>query len=213
MPGPGGGNSILVICWHVAGNLRSRFTDFLTSDGEKPWRNREEEFQDRAATRAELLAHWEMGWSALLDALAGLTDSDLARTVTIRGQPLRVHEALLRSLAHVSYHVGQVVYAARALRGGAWRLPEHSTRPVGAVQCAAGLREARCPRGSAASPRVTTGVPLQPDPCTQQRAEGASPAEKCRQCEGRQVHGTRIDLVQVTIRNRRHPEMVFRFSR
>ncbi len=121
MPGPGGGNSILVICWHVAGNLRSRFTDFLTSDGEKPWRNREEEFQDRAATRAELLAHWEMGWSALLDALAGLTDSDLARTVTIRGQPLRVHEALLRSLAHVSYHVGQVVYAARALRGGAWR--------------------------------------------------------------------------------------------
>jgi uncharacterized damage-inducible protein DinB len=121
VPGAGGGNSILVICWHVAGNLRSRFTDFLTSDGEKPWRNREAEFQPRAATRAELLAHWEAGWAALLDTLDGLTDSDLARTVTIRGQPLRVHEALHRSLAHASYHVGQVVYAARGLRGEAWR--------------------------------------------------------------------------------------------
>jgi hypothetical protein len=120
-PGPGGGNSILVICWHVAGNLRSRFTDFLTSDGEKPWRNREEEFRPRAVTRAELLAHWEAGWAALLDALGGLTDSDLARTVSIRGQPLRIHEALHRSLAHASYHVGQVVYAARGLRGEAWR--------------------------------------------------------------------------------------------
>lgn len=120
-PGPGGGNSILVICWHLAGNLRSRFTDFLTSDGEKPWRNREEEFQVRAATRAELLVHWEAGWVALLDTLGQLTDSDLAQTVTIRGQSLRVHEALHRSLAHASYHVGQVVYAARGLRGDAWR--------------------------------------------------------------------------------------------
>jgi uncharacterized damage-inducible protein DinB len=121
MPGAGGGNSILVICWHVAGNLRSRFTDFLTSDGEKPWRNRDEEFRARAATRDELLAHWEEGWAALLDTLGGLADSDLARTVTIRGQPLRVHEALHRSLAHASYHVGQVVYAARGIRGEAWR--------------------------------------------------------------------------------------------
>src|SRR5216117_1113658 len=69
MPGAGGGNSILTICWHVAGNLRSRFTDFLTSDGEKPWRNREEEFQARTVTKPELLAHWEQGWGPLLTTL------------------------------------------------------------------------------------------------------------------------------------------------
>jgi uncharacterized damage-inducible protein DinB len=120
-PAAGGGNSIAVICTHVAGNLRSRFTDFLTSDGEKPWRHREEEFEPRALTRADLLAVWERGWGALLDALRGLSDADLTRTVTIGGQPLAVHEALHRSLAHVTYHVGQVVYAARARRGDAWR--------------------------------------------------------------------------------------------
>jgi uncharacterized damage-inducible protein DinB len=120
-PAPNGGNSIATLCWHVGGNLRSRFTDFLTSDGEKPWRKREEEFAARPVTHAELLAHWEAGWDILLATLAGLSDADLARTVTIRGQPLRVDEALHRALAHVSYHVGQVVYAARALRGSAWR--------------------------------------------------------------------------------------------
>ncbi len=120
-PAPGGGNSIATICWHVGGNLRSRFTDFLTSDGEKPWRRREEEFQARSVTMPELLTHWESGWSALLATLAALRDADLSRTVTIRGQGLRVDEALHRSLAHASYHVGQVVYAARALCGTAWR--------------------------------------------------------------------------------------------
>jgi putative acetyltransferase len=116
-----GGNSVAVICWHVGGNLHSRFTDFLTSDGEKPWRRREEEFERRAVSRSELLAHWEEGWAALRDTLAHLTDADLGRTVTIRGQPLRVIEALHRALAHVSYHVGQVVALARQLRGEAWR--------------------------------------------------------------------------------------------
>jgi uncharacterized damage-inducible protein DinB len=115
--GQEGGNSVAVICWHVAGNLRSRFTEFLTTDGEKPWRKREEEFQGRNVTKAELLAHWERGWGALLETLNTLTDADLDRTVTIRGQPLRVVEALHRSLAHASYHVGQVVYAARGIRG------------------------------------------------------------------------------------------------
>jgi hypothetical protein len=114
-------NSIATICWHVAGNLRSRFTEFLTSDGEKPWRNREEEFEPRAVSRAELLAYWDRGWAALLLTLDGLSDADLIRTVTIRGQPLSVQEALFRSLAHVSYHVGQVVYAGRAQRGDDWR--------------------------------------------------------------------------------------------
>jgi uncharacterized damage-inducible protein DinB len=120
-PGANGTNSIATICWHVGGNLRSRFTDFLTADGEKPWRSREEEFQARTVTAAELLAHWESGWSTLFATLAALTDADLSRTVTIRGQPLRVDEALHRSLAHSSYHVGQVVYAGRALRGASWR--------------------------------------------------------------------------------------------
>jgi len=121
VPASGGGNSIATICWHVGGNLRSRFTDFLTSDGEKPWRRRDDEFQPRAVTIPELLAHWESGWSALFATLATLSDADLNRTVTIRGQPLRVDEALHRSLAHTTYHVGQVVYAARALCGAGWR--------------------------------------------------------------------------------------------
>jgi len=120
LPAAGGGNSIATICWHVGGNLRSRFSDFLTSDGEKPWRNREDEFLPRTVTLAELLVHWEAGWNPLFTALAALTDADLSRTVTIRGEPLRVDEALHRSLAHTCYHVGQVVYAARALRGSAW---------------------------------------------------------------------------------------------
>lgn len=118
--GPGGGNSVAVLVWHVAGNLRSRFTDFLTSDGEKPWRDRESEFARRSVARAELLATWEEGWSVLFGALEGLADEDLGRSIAIRGQALNVHEALHRSLAHVSYHVGQMVYAARARRGEAW---------------------------------------------------------------------------------------------
>jgi uncharacterized damage-inducible protein DinB len=119
--GQGDGNSIAVICWHIGGNLRSRFTDFLTTDGEKPWRKRDEEFEPRTVTRAELLAEWERGWTVLLDTLTALTDEDLASTVMIRRQPLRVSEALLRSLAHTSYHVGQIVHQARGLRGEGWR--------------------------------------------------------------------------------------------
>ncbi len=120
-PGPNDGNSIATICWHMSGNLASRFTDFLTSDGEKPWRRREEEFYARHVTRAELLAKWAQGWDVLFHALADLNDADLGRTVTIRQQPLRVHEALHRSLAHTSYHVGQIVYLAKAMRGKDWR--------------------------------------------------------------------------------------------
>lgn len=120
-PGPNGGNSIAVISWHVAGNLSSRFTDFLTTDGEKPWRQREEEFKARTVTRPELLAKWSEGWDVLLGALSSLTDQQLQRTVTIRSQPLLVHEALHRSLAHLSYHVGQIVYVAKAMRGKDWK--------------------------------------------------------------------------------------------
>ena len=119
-PGPNGGNSIAVICWHISGNFQSRFTEFLTSDGEKPWRDREEEFQARTVTRAALLSKWDEGWDVVLGALAALTDEQLQLTVTIRRRPLLVHEALHRSLAHVSYHVGQIVYVAKSLRGKDW---------------------------------------------------------------------------------------------
>ena len=119
-PGPEAANSLAVICWHISGNLQSRFTDFLTTDGEKPWRHREEEFAARAVTHAELEAKWATGWNTLLQTLDGLNDSHLARTVIIRGQPLSVVEALHRALAHCSYHVGQIVYVAKALRGNQW---------------------------------------------------------------------------------------------
>ena len=119
--GSGDNSSIATICWHVAGNLHSRFTDFLTSDGEKPWRNRESEFDARTVKREELLAHWQVGWDTLFAALNDLTDSMLGREVSIRGQSLAVHEALHRSLAHVAYHVGQIVYIAKGFRGSEWK--------------------------------------------------------------------------------------------
>jgi uncharacterized damage-inducible protein DinB len=119
-PGPNGGNSIAIVCWHLSGNLRSRFTDFLTSDGEKLWRQREEEFAARTVSRDELLAKWEQGWQAVLGTLDTLSDEQLGHTVTIRGQGLRVHEALHRSVAHAAYHVGQIVYVAKSLRGREW---------------------------------------------------------------------------------------------
>jgi hypothetical protein len=120
-PAPGGGNSLATLVQHVAGNLLSRFTDFLVSDGEKPWRGREAEFVDRGASRAELDAFWLEGWAALEGALECLADGDLGRAVTIRGQPLTVREALVRSLAHTSNHVGQMVLLARSVKGNAWR--------------------------------------------------------------------------------------------
>ncbi|MEZ4455065.1 MAG: DUF1572 family protein [Gemmatimonadales bacterium] len=119
--GPAGGNSLATICWHLSGNLESRFTDFLTTDGEKPWRHREEEFAPRPVSRAELLAKWARGWDVLFGTLATLTDESLFATVTIRGQSLTVHEALHRSLAHASYHVGQIVYLAHSYCGDRWR--------------------------------------------------------------------------------------------
>jgi uncharacterized damage-inducible protein DinB len=117
---PGGGNSIAAIVWHVAGNLESRFTDFRTTDGEKPWRNRDEEFELRSVSRGQLTEKWDRGWHALLSALSPLTDADLQTTVTIRRQPLRIDEALHRSLAHTTYHVGQIVFLAKQFRGEEW---------------------------------------------------------------------------------------------
>lgn len=113
-------NSVATLVWHVSGNLESRFTDFLRSDGEKPWRDRESEFASRSLSRSEVQEKWDRGWGVLFHALSELTDSDLSRTVTIRGVPLRVDEALLRSLAHASYHVGQIVYVAKRSKGDDW---------------------------------------------------------------------------------------------
>ena len=113
-------NSIAVIMKHVAGNLLSRWTDFLTTDGEKPGRNRDGEFVDTFASRAELLAYWESGWQTLFETLAALTFDDLARNVTIRGEVLSVPLAMQRSLAHCGYHVGQIILIARILAGDQW---------------------------------------------------------------------------------------------
>jgi len=113
-------NSVAVIMKHVAGNLLSRWTDFLTTDGEKPWRNRDDEFIDTLAARAELTAHWESGWKRLFDSLTSLSSDDLAKTVTIRGEPHSVPLAIERSLAHCAYHVGQIILTARILAGDNW---------------------------------------------------------------------------------------------
>jgi hypothetical protein len=113
-------NSIAVIMKHVAGNLLSRWTDFLTTDGEKPWRNRDHEFVDTFASRAELLDFWERGWACLLTSLKSLKPEDLARTVTIRGEPHSVPLALERSLGHTCYHIGQIVQVARIHAGDRW---------------------------------------------------------------------------------------------
>jgi hypothetical protein len=114
-------NSVAVIMKHVAGNLRSRFTDFLTTDGEKPDRNRDGEFVDDFPDRAAIVADWETGWKILFDALASLEASDLARVVTIRGEPHAVIDALHRSLAHCGYHAGQIVQLARFLAKDNWQ--------------------------------------------------------------------------------------------
>jgi hypothetical protein len=116
-----GGNSIITIVWHLAGNLESRFTDFRTSDGEKPWRDRDEEFEVRSVPKLTLLEKWDRGWHALLTSIGELSDADLLQTVTIRRQQLRIDQALQRSLAHTAYHIGQVVFLAKQIRSGGWR--------------------------------------------------------------------------------------------
>jgi Protein of unknown function (DUF1572) len=106
-------NSIAILIKHMAGNMRSRWTDFLTSDGEKPDRNRDAEFEDAPTTRAELMSLWERGWKCLFDALTQLTDADLARAVLIRTEPHSVMQSINRQIAHYGYHIGQIVYLAK----------------------------------------------------------------------------------------------------
>jgi len=116
----GASNSIAVLMAHLSGNLRSRFTDFLTSDGEKPWRDRDHEFAAANPSREQLWATWEQGWDVLFSTLESLSEGDLRGSVTIRGVSLTVVEALQRSLAHLAYHVGQIVLLARGFAGEAW---------------------------------------------------------------------------------------------
>ncbi len=117
-----GSNSIAIIVKHVAGNLRSRFRDFLTSDGEKPDRNRDAEFETTdAVSREEILRRWNDGWRVVLDSIEALTPEELERTVTLRREELLVVEALNRSVTHTAYHVGQIVYIARHLAGPSWK--------------------------------------------------------------------------------------------
>jgi hypothetical protein len=115
------GNSMAMLVRHVTGNLISRFSDFLTSDGEKPWRDRDAEFEERSYTRMEVDEMWRQAWSVLERTLQDLTPSDLNRTVRIRGQEISVHDAIARSLAHFSYHVGQMVLLGRMEQGQTWR--------------------------------------------------------------------------------------------
>jgi hypothetical protein len=114
-------NSIAVIVKHMAGNMRSRWTDFLTTDGEKPDRDREAEFFDPPATREELLALWEQGWQCLFRALEPLSDEDLQRTITIRGEAHSVMQAINRQVAHYPYHCGQIVFLAKHFQHADWK--------------------------------------------------------------------------------------------
>ncbi len=114
-------NSIAIIVKHMAGNMRSRWTDFLTSDGEKPDRNRDTEFTDAPVTREALMQLWEHGWQSIFSALEPLSDADLTRTVTIRGEPHSVMQAINRQIAHYAYHVGQIVLLAKHLQHANWK--------------------------------------------------------------------------------------------
>lgn len=121
-------NSVAAIVKHMAGNMRSRWTDFLTSDGEKTDRDRESEFVDDLPDRAAVLALWERGWAVLFDTLWTLSDADLGRTVRIRGEPLTVFAAIARQTSHYAIHVGQILLIGKHLRGKNW---EYVTIPPG----------------------------------------------------------------------------------
>jgi hypothetical protein len=115
-------NSVAVVVKHLAGNMRSRFTDFLTTDGEKPDRHRDQEFElNSTPARAELMGWWEDGWSHVFSAIEALKPEDLMRTVAIRGEPHTVLRAINRQIAHYAYHIGQIVFVAKHLRSNEWK--------------------------------------------------------------------------------------------
>lgn len=113
-------NSIAMIIQHMAGNMLSRFTNFLTEDGEKTWRNRDMEFEEQQLTREQLLIKWNEGWDCYLSVIKSLREDDLLKTITIRSEELTVTDALNRQLAHYPYHVGQIVYIGRMIKKEEW---------------------------------------------------------------------------------------------
>ena len=114
-------NSIAIIVKHIAGNLRSRWRDFLTTDGEKPDRNRDSEFEMSGDTRESLMESWEAGWQTLFESIEALTEEEFGRLITIRGELHTVVEAINRQLTHYAYHVGQIVFLAKHLRSSDWK--------------------------------------------------------------------------------------------
>ena len=114
-------NSVAIIVKHLSGNMQSRWSNMLTSDGEKPGRNRDDEFENPPATHEAVVKTWEDGWTVVLDTLATLTDADMTKTITIRGEPHSVIQAINRQLGHYSYHCGQVVFLAKHLAGANWK--------------------------------------------------------------------------------------------
>ena len=114
-------NSIAVNIQHMAGNMLSRWTDFLTSDGEKEWRNRDTEFEEQDMTKQQLLDFWEKGWTCCIGSLQSLTGDDLLKTIHIRDEGLLVVDAINRQLAHYPYHIGQIIYIARIIKNESWK--------------------------------------------------------------------------------------------
>ena len=114
-------NSIAVIIQHLHGNMLSRWTNFLTEDGEKQWRKRDDEFELHKFSKEQLIDKWNEGWNVFLGTLESLTTNDLSKTITIRSQPLNVVDAINRQMAHYSYHVGQIVYLGRWIRQSEWK--------------------------------------------------------------------------------------------
>ncbi len=113
-------NSIAIIIQHMAGNMLSRFTNFLTEDGEKEWRNRDTEFEEQLLSKEQLLKKWDDGWNCYLSVVKSLSEDDLLKTITIRSEELTVVDALNRQLAHYPYHVGQIVYIGRMIKEDQW---------------------------------------------------------------------------------------------
>jgi hypothetical protein len=113
-------NSIAIIIKHIYGNAMSRWTNFLTEDGEKEWRKRDEEFEAMNATKQDLLSIWNIGWSKIFETLESLTEEDLTKTIHIRSEPIVAFDALLRQLAHYPYHIGQIVYIGKMIKNEGW---------------------------------------------------------------------------------------------
>ncbi len=128
-------NSVAIIIKHMHGNMLSRWTNFLTEDGEKPWRQRDTEFEDNNVTRAALLKQWEDGWQCLFNALNSITDEDIEQIIYIRNEGHTVMEAINRQMAHYPYHVGQIVYIAKMFKKDGWKslsIPKNNSKEYNA---------------------------------------------------------------------------------